>query len=241
MNISLNNALPNKENNSKNEEFELERFNPNNNKNLNILLENFREELIDTLDNENLRSILKEKCRQIKEEQEKYDELKAIISVQKKEIEKNNKLIMELKEDITIWREKGKINKTSEISKLKINKSSNYFISKNIKEEDLQINNFQDSEILEKQFSGDSDVSYSSKIEDNKISKKWFSYEKNITADFDDLEIKLKKNNEKMKYMQQQELKFIDVEISNLSDSKLLINKLELDSTESKMFFNLQF
>ena len=44
-----------------------------------------------------------------------------------------------------------------------------------------------------------------------------------------------------MKYMQQQELKFIDVEISNLSDSKLLINKLELDSTESKMFFNLQF
>ena len=46
----------------------------------------------------------------------------------------------------------------------------------------------------------------------------------------------------KMKFIQQEEFKFIDVEIHNQSDSIILINNLQLDSTESKIFcFNLQF
>ena len=45
-----------------------------------------------------------------------------------------------------------------------------------------------------------------------------------------------------MKFIQQEEFKFIDVEIHNQSDSIILINNLQLDSTESKIFcFNLQF
>ena len=263
---SLNkSAFSNKENNTKNEEFELELFDEKN-KNIDILPENLGEEFIDTLDNEHLRSILKTKCRIISslyqkiesqkrdftnllnEEKEKINELKTMISLQKKEIQGNSKFIMELKKNLTICPEKSNISKqTYELSKIKMNKPSNYFISTEKKEENLQKNDSKNVKIFENQFSGDSDVSFFSKIENNNIFKKWFSDEKNLTLNFDDLEIKFRKlndlNNKKMNFMKQKEFKFIDIEIHNLSDS-LLINslQLELDSTESKiLLFNLRF
>ena len=241
MNTSINKSVfRNKENNVKNEEFELEMFNEKN-KNLEILNENLMEEFINTLDIDKLRLILKDKCRLLKAEQEKNDQLKIINSLKQKEIQANNQLMRELKKENFILREKANLNKSPEISKIKMNKSSNYFISPEKIKEDFQKNDFENIEILEKQFSGDSDVSYSSKVENNKISKKWFSNEENLTINFDDLEIKFQKltdfKNLKMEFNQQKEFKFIDVEINNLSDSTLLINNLQLESTESKIFF----
>ena len=256
-NTSFNkSAFSNKEKNSKNEEFELEVYNEKN-QNIDLLPEDLTEEIIDTLDIENLRSILKTKCRIIhtldqninflnsdftnllKEEKQNNDALKTIIRLQKKEIQGNNKFIMELKKEITVWREKANIIKTSELSKIKMNKPSYYFMSTEKKEEDLQLTDFKDTKLLENQFFGDSSVSLSSEIANNNISKKWFSEEKNLTINFDDLEIKFRKlndlSNTKMNFMQNKEFKFIDIEIYNFSNSTLLISNLQLDSTESKM------
>ena len=79
------------------------------------------EEIIDTLDNENLRSILKAKCRANqsldektksltknltnfqKEEKEKSDEMRTIIRLQKKEIVQNNKYTNELQKELNCF------------------------------------------------------------------------------------------------------------------------------------------
>ena len=67
--------------------------------------------------------------------------------------------------------------------------------------------------------------------------EKWFSEEKSLTIDFDDVKIQLKKlnflNNEKIDLIQKKEFKFIDIEIHNMTNSTLFINNLDLDSTES--------
>ena len=235
--------------NSKNEEFELENFNE---KNQNISDE-LTEEIIDNLDNEKLKSILKAKCRIINsldqaikllnkdftKEKESNDELKTIIRLQKKEIQRNNKFILELKNEINIWREKVNNFRTSELEKIKINKPSNYFESTEKKEEKMQITDFKDNKILENQFIGDSEVSFSSNLENNNISKKWFSEEKHITINLDDLELKFSKINDeesrKMNFMQKKEFKFIDFLIYNVSNSSLEISDLQIDSTERMM------
>ena len=164
---------------------------------------------------------------------EKSNELKTVIKLQKKEIQKFNKLFNESKFEKINRQEQTNIINEAEFSN-KVNKSSNYF--KNMK--DFQINDSKKSKILENQFLGDSDVSFSSKIENNDISKKWFSEDNNLNIVFDDLEIKLRKidylKNSKINFMQLKDFKFINVEICNLSDSSLLINNLQLDSTESK-------
>ena len=246
-NTSINkSAFSNKGNNSKIEEIELEFFNE---KNQNIT-DDLTEEIIDTLDIEKLRSILKTKCRKIHgldqklqsvtsdltKEKENTDELKTIIRIQQKEMKRNNKIIMELKNEINIWREKANTVKTSEIEKMKINKPSNYFISEEKKEEKLQINDLKDTKIIENQFLGDSEVSISSKIENNNIYKRWFFYEKNMTINLDDWELKFRKLNDsdkiKINFMQKKEFKFIDFEIFNISDSSLVIGDLQIDSTE---------
>ena len=251
-NTSINkSAFSNKENISKNEEFELENFNE---KNQNITDE-LTEEIIDALDIENLKSILKTKCLSIRSlnksiqlvtkdlitEKGNSDELKTIIRIQQKEIQRNNKFLMELKNEINIWREKANTVRASELENIKINKPSNYFISAEKKEKDLQINDLKDTKIMENQFLGDSDVSFSSKIENNNIYKKWFLDEKNIAINFDDLELKFRKlnnlNDMKINFMQKKEFKFIDFEIFNVSDSPIKIIDLQIDSTE-RMIMN---
>ena len=143
MNTSINKSVfRNKENNVKNEEFELEMFNEKN-KNLEILNENLMEEFINTLDIDKLRLILKDKCRLLKAEQEKNDQLKIINSLKQKEIQANNQLMRELKKENFILREKANLNKFPEISKIKMNKSSNYFISPEKIKENFQKNDFE--------------------------------------------------------------------------------------------------
>jgi hypothetical protein len=125
-------------------------------------------------------------------EKENTDELKTIVRIQQKEMKRNNKIIMELKNEINIWREKANTVKTSEIENMKINKHSNY--------------------LIENQFLGDSEVSISSKIENNNIYKRWFYDEKNMTINLDDWELKFRKLNDsektKINFMQKKEFKF---------------------------------
>ena len=214
---------------------------------------------INTLNIDNLRAILTTKCQIIndldkknklqnkdfsnllKEEKEKNDELKILIRLQKKEIEGNKKIIMELQKEPNIRREKANKNKESEQLNIKKNKHSNYFQSTEQKEEILSINDFNDIKLFNNQFSGDSEVSNYSKIESNNISKKWFFDQQNLILYFDDLEIRFKKVIDLTKinktiYMIKKEFKLIDVEILNCSNSKLEINNLQLDSTESYLF-----
>ena len=128
-NTSINkSAFSNKGNNSKIEEFELEFFND---KNPNII-NDLTEEIIDTLDIENLRSILKTKCRRIRsldhiiqlltsdftKEKENTDELKTIIRIQQTEMKRNNKTIMKLQNEINISKEKANTLGVSEFEKL---------------------------------------------------------------------------------------------------------------------------
>ena len=248
-NISLNKSALTKE-------LELEAYNEKN-KNTDLVSEDLTEEIIDTLDTENLKSILKRKCKIIlnleqkneflskkftkllNEEKEKNDELSTLINLQKKEIQGNNKFIIELKKEVANYRDKANSSKTSELSQIRKNNMSYYFMTKEKKEEDMQMNDLKDIKRLENQFSGDSDVSFSSKIDNNDISKKWFSDEKNISITFDQLEIKFKKNDGLMKgktnIWPKKEFKVIDVDIYNLSTSTLLLKNFDLDSTESKI------
>ena len=233
-----------KGNNSKKEGFELELFNEKNQK----ITDDLTDEIIDTLDIENLRSILKTKCPIIRsldqriqlltsdftKEQENTEELKTIIRIQEKEMQRKNKIVMELKNEINIWKEKANTVRTSEIDKIKINKPSNYFAEN--KEKNLQINDFKDTKIMENQFLGDSEVSISSKIENNNIYKKWSCDDKNMTINLDPWELKFRKRNDsdnmKINFIQKKEFKYIDLEIYNVSDSPLEISDMQIDSTE---------
>ena len=200
------------------------------------------EEIIDSLDIDNLRLILKAKCKTMQnldnntksltknytnllnEEKEKNDEMKTIIRLQKKEIEQNNRYINELQKEIMILKEK---------SDTKVNKQE---------EADLEKNDIKDFKMRKNLFSGDSPVSFSSKIEkfdNNVVSKKWPSIENKIVFSFQDFEIKFKKIDvlakSKVNLMQNQEFRFIDVEICNTSDSALTIDDFHFDSTASKL------
>ena len=251
-NTSLNKTNLLNQDISKIEELELEVLSEKN-KNNDILGEELTDGIIDTLDVQSLRSILKKKCKiiknfdekfqvlnknftdSLKEEQEKNDELQTIIKLQKNEIKKYYNQIIDLKKEITIFREKENIKK-SEFAIL--NRNSNYFMTIREKNEvKLLIKDEQDTKILENEFSGDSAVSFSSNIDNNQISKKWFFHEKKLTINLDDMVINLSKlndlNSKKMNFLQQNEFKFIDVQMCNFSDSTLTMSKLELDSTES--------
>ena len=136
-------------------------------------------------------------------------------------------------------REKTNNIKEFQLSNLKMNKPSNYFLSIE-KKEVFRISN--DIKILENQFSGDSEISISCKIDNNNhITKKWRSDEKNISIIFDDFHIKFEKiedfSNSNMGFLQKKEFKFINMVISNFSDTSLQICDLKFDSTESIIFF----
>ena len=258
-NTFLNKSVfSNKENNkSKIEEFELVPSFTEKNKKIDELSEEITDEIIDTLDIEKLRSSLKTKCKinqsldqQIKilnkdftnllnELKEKNEESNIIIRLQDKEIQRYNKVIEELKKEINDLREKTNNIKEFQLSNLKMNKPSNYFLSIE-KKEDFRISN--DIKILENQFSGDSEISISCKIDNNNhITKKWRSDEKNISIIFDDFHIKFEKiedfSNSNMGFLQKKEFKFINMVISNFSDTSLQICDLKFDSTESIIFF----
>ena len=210
------------------------------------ITENLSDEVIDTLDIENLRSILKAKSQTIQnledktksitknftnllnEEKEKNDEMRTIIRLQKKEIEQYNENMNELQKELTILKEKENITKTFEISK----------VNHNMKAADLKKNDFKYSQMVQNILSGDSPVLISSKIENKEtdlFSKKWSSFEKKIVIKFQDLEIKFKKiddvTNSKVNFMLKNGFRFIDVEIYNTSDTALSIDSLNLDST----------
>lgn len=230
-NISLDKSSFWNQTKSKNIEFELEIFNEAK-KNNDCLSVELSDEIIDSLNIENLRSILKTKCRIIqhfdekikalnnhfsniiKEEKERNNEFKTIIHLQKKEIEKNNEFISKIKNE----------NKESNFPNIYMN---------------MHENDSNDKKILENQFSGDSDVSISSKIENNEISKKWFFYERSLSIVLDSLEFKFSKLNDlnykNIDSKEKNDFNFINVEICNYSDSSLLIMDLKLDSTESRL------
>lgn len=231
--------------------FELQ---PSSSRNRLSLTEKLSEKNIDTLDLDNLKSLLKEKCRTIqnledktknltdliKLEKEKNDEMRIMIKLQKKEIEQNYEYITELQKELTILREKTNVINTIEIAK--VNNRSNYFMSTDLKEKYMRKNDFKDFKLLKNEFLGDSSVSFSSnieKIENNVVSKKWSFDEKQIVINFKDFEIKFKKIddliNTKGNAMLKKEFKFIDIEIYNPSDSALLVENFHLDSTKSKL------
>ena len=105
--------------------------------------------------------------------------------------------------------------------------------------ESLKISEANDNKVINNKCSGDLDVLFSSEIENNDISKKWFSDQENLEFHFEDLEVKLRKidlKKAKINFIEMKELKFIEFEIYNLSESSLLFNDVQLESTESKIF-----
>ena len=222
-----------------NEEIELEFLNENNKSS--ILQEELSNEMMDSLDNHKLKSIIKAKCRLIKkfedfekllnDEKEKNNQLETIIKFQKTEIKKNYKVIIELKNEIFCLRKNENV-KGIDLQPMDIKKSYNYFNMNEDKKINIEINDLNNGKIVEN--AGESDVSFSSKREENHITKKWFYDEEKIAINFDDLKIKLTKNNESntINFIQK-EIKIIDVEISNISEFPILLNDLQVDSTES--------
>lgn len=226
----------------------MECFNENNKS---FLQDELSDETIDSFDNDQLKSILKAKCRLIKkneekikrisqefenlltDKKEKMSQLETIIKLQKTEIKKNYKMISDLKNDIINLRKNESI-KAFDYHPMEFKKSSNYFNLNENKNNNVQIIDQNDDKVVEN--AGESDVSFSSKREENHITKKWFYDEEKIAINFDDLKIKFTKNNEHNKILQK-EIKIIDVEISNISEIPILLSDLQIDSTESHLFF----
>jgi len=202
---------------------------------------NSTDEIIDSMDINNLKTMLKAKCEEVKvldkknkdfneileKETNKINELQAIIRIQKKEIRRNNKLTIQLKK---------------EINSLKSTKSNpqNYFIGKKKRDYENQNIDSKDDKTMKLQlFSGDSD-SIISKIEPSNLVKKWFADEEKLSFNFCDLEINLKKlvkpdnNSNFYQSEMRNEFKFIEAEIRNLSSSSVSIKNLEIHSSESK-------
>ena len=242
------------ENKFQKENIELVVFNENE-KDIQSFTGELSDEIINKLDNDKLKSELKAKCKKIKlleeeikvlsqnftklinHEKEKIEELETIINLQTKESKRYQKIIMELKKDINFSREKAIIKEMNPSnSKMKV---SNYFLNPDKKEENIQshdineVGNSQNNQSL-----SNSDISFSPKIDQNNISKKWFSDKKNLSIDFDHLEIKfLKLDESKINFMKTKEFKSVEIEICNLTDSTLSFNEINLDSTESKILF----
>ena len=199
------------------------------------------EEIIDTLDVENLRSLLKAKCRALQnldnknrglitnlsdllnEEKEKNNEMRTIIRLQKKEREQNNKYMNELQKELLILKEKQNITKPSVLSKVNTT-PFNFDRTTEGKEINLQKHDYKDFKI--------------ENIEHNVVTKKWSFDDKKIVIKFQDLEIKFKKidlTNSKVNVILKKEFRSVDVEIYNTSDSALSIEELNLDSTSGKL------
>ena len=218
------------------------------------LAKDLTEEIVDTLDIDKLRSIVKSKLIRSEDnnnglnknsnflnlDKEKMDELENIIKLKQKEEQRNSKFqkdlkneVKDLKNEVKFLRENANFN---EIPNLKINK---------IPTTNLTLENMQISDIIHfktcdnNQFS-DPDILFSSKPIDNEISKKWFFDEKTIAIDFDKLTVKFEKfndlNNEKNNLTQKKEFHLIIVEISNSSNSTVFFNNIQIDSTESQFF-----
>ena len=227
-NTSLKKSSKNK---SKNEELEMSEP-----KNIDKIIEDLSDEAIDELDVDSLRSFLKKKSKIVKnlneeiqvlnhkitnllnKENEKKCELETLVKLQTTEFQRNKKFVTDLKKEINFWREKANIN------------------AKNNKTLD-QISEANDNKFIDNMCSGDLDILFSSEMENVDLSKKWFSDEEKIEFHLEHLEIKLGKIDltEKINFIQMKELKFIDFEIHNLSESSLLFNDLQIESTESKI------
>ena len=193
------------------------------------------------MDINNLKTRLKVKCEEIKflsqknkgcnevlaNETNKINELQTIIRIQKKEINRINKFTVELKKEINSLR-----NTNPKV--LQVNAAQNYFMENIEKDSEHQDNDSKDYKTMKNQFSGDSDVSVTSEIENNNAVKKWFAHEEKLSFNFSDLEIKLKKlikpdNQSEMN----NEFKFVEIEICNVSSSSVSFKNLALDSSES--------
>ena len=225
-------------------EVELESFHE---KKKNGFHDELNEDMLVSMDNDSLKEIIKEKSKAIKSYEEKFkisenlnikdkekiEELEIIVKIQQKELIKNEKEIVELKQNMSLMKENSN-NKVSDYSQAQMNKTANYFTQKNQTKCDSPPN---DIKILENQFSGDFDISFTSEINNNNCSKKWFFGEENLGILFDNFEIKFKKNHETNKneynFIHKKQFKLIDVEIINIFTSPLALNNFQLDSTES--------
>lgn len=203
------------------------------------------------LDIDNLRSMLKEKCRTIqnlddqtkglttnfsnllKEEKDKNDEIRAIIRLQKIEREQNTKYKNEIQKELALLKEKT-TTKRFEIPKGK--NQSKFLLSTDLKEIELQKKDFKDDKKLKPVSSSSSKIE---NIENNEVSIKWPSHEKQIAFNFQELEIKFKKVddliNTKANAMLKKEFKFVDIEIYNTTDSVLIVDDFCLNSTAGKL------
>ena len=204
------------------------------------LPEDLTEEIVDTLDIDNLRSILKSKLIKGSEDKnnvlnknsnflnldkEKIDELENIIKLKQKEFQRNSKFQKDLKKEVKFWREKANLNEIP-----------NEILTHENKKDKLQKTDLVCFKTYDYQFT-DSDILFSSKPMDNEISKKWFFDEKIIAINFDKLTLKFEKfNKEKMNFTQKKEFHVILVEIRNSSNSTVFFNDIQIDSTESQFF-----
>ena len=216
------------------------------NKKRNEFSEELTSEIIDVLDINSLKSILKSKIEflktlngkilnfenSLKIHKEKIDELTTIMNLLQKEAHKNNSIIMQLKKENASFR---KNIKNIDNSSIKLKKSSNYFLEKREDDKNEESNDSREENNLENQFLGDSDVSFSSNIDKNNASKKWFSGTEKLEINFDDLSIKFKKlqNLNKCKIACAKQYKFIEIEVCNISNSPLVMQDFQLDSSES--------
>ena len=202
--------------------------------------EDLTEEIVDTLDNDKLRSIVKSKLirnglnKNSNLEKEKMDELENIIKLNKKEFQRNSKFQKDLKNEVKFLRENANFN---EIPNLKINKIQTAILTL----ENMKISDITHFKTFDNNQFSDPDILFSSKPIDNEISKKWFFDEKTIAIDFDKLTVKFEKfndlNNEKNNLTQKKEFHLIIVEISNSSNSTVFFSDIQIDSTESQFFF----
>ena len=234
-------------------EIELEFFKAKN-QNLDLIHEDLTDEIIDSMDINNLKTILKVKCEEIKfldqknkdcneilaNETNKINELLTIIRIQKQEIKRKNQLTIQLKKEINSLRNTNP--KVLDISPLKANKAQNSFMENKEKDSENKDNDSKDYKTMKIQFSGDSDVSVTPEIENNNVVKKWFANEEKLSFNFSDLEIKLKKlikpdNSYFYQSEMNNEFKFVEVEIFNVSSSSVSIKNVELDSSESNLLY----
>jgi len=201
------------------------------------------------MDFNNLKTMLKAKCEEIKfldkknkgfneileRETNKINELQAIIRIQKKEIKRNSKLTIQLKKEINSLRNTNP--KVLDHSTKEASNAQNYFIEN--KEKDYENQNNDAKDMKNPLFSGGSN-SIASEIATNNLVKIWFANEEKLSFNFCDLEINLKKlvkpdnNSNFYQSEMRNEFKFIEAEIRNLSSSSVSIKNLEIHSSESK-------
>ena len=185
-------------------------------------------EKIDSLkDIEILKTLLKQKCREIKILEEKMKSFTEVLKTNKANFDLENSVIRMQTKVI------NKYNSIMNESKQSIEnpeKNKDAFL----KEDTTKLISL----------AGDSNIFENTKNMDL-IRKKWFSNKKKLSFDPPDLDVEIQRiipefcqQNE---FPKKEELNFIEISIRNASYSDICFYSMRLDSTESKIFRNIPF